>query len=194
MRDFTNWDKYLTRIAGDIYPQPEDEEHYGWAKFIINKWVTALQPRPTNVLDVGCGEAFTQILFNKLGIKYDGVTLGLDVVEAQEMGRNVKQMDFHFLDYPDNSFDLVFSRHSLEHSPAPLLALFEWRRVCRGWMILILPDPGNWGWAGKNHYSVMSIDQIKFLLGRAGFRAIWQDTQNGVEYRFLCERCDEVTE
>ena len=46
----------------------------------------------------------------------------------------LKNADYNFLEYPDNSFDLVFSRHSLEHSPFPVLTLMEWYRVARDFM------------------------------------------------------------
>lgn len=178
--------EYLKELKSDIYPQPEDSGHFDWAVEAINQWagwITQCQ----NVLDVGCGVAFVQPLFEALGIKrYVGVCLGSDFIEADGLGRRVIECDYHDLsDAPP--FDFVFSRHSLEHSPMPLLALMEWHRVCNKFLGLVLPNPDFWGWGGRNHYSVMNEDQAKFLLDRAGFKVVnFIKTEH--ELRFMCEK------
>lgn len=178
-------------LQEDIYPQPEDEVHAGWAADVINSWMP-LVPLAQTVLDVGCGQAFVQPLFEQFEKKYTGVTIGGDAAIAKEMGRNVLEMDYNFLDFPDDSFDLIFSRHSLEHSPFPLLTLMEWHRVAKSRLILVLPNPEYWGWAGRNHYSVMHKDQAKFLLQRAGFSVLLEDNREEKEFRFLCEKSHET--
>jgi ubiquinone/menaquinone biosynthesis C-methylase UbiE len=139
-------------------------------------------------LDVGCGQGDGQPWFEEIGVKYTGVTLGEDYVVAQRNNRNVLLQDFSFLDFPDNSFDMIFARHSLEHSPMPLLTLMEWNRVGKSFLCLILPQPKYWKWAGRNHYSVMSRSTALFLLHRAGWNDIWQDHEDEREYRFMCTK------
>ena len=175
MRDYKHLDRYLTTLASDIYPQPgEGDEHPALSKKVIDTWMS-LMTTCKSVLDVGCGEGIAQPFFERWGIEYEGVALGADVIKAQELNRNVKKMDFHFLDYPDSSFDLVFARHSLEHSPMPLLALMEWERVSRYWLGIVLPAPEWYGYKGINHYSVMTHDQIENLVTRAGWKILWND-------------------
>lgn len=190
MRNYVNIDKYLTNLAGDIYPQPSGhDEHAVFSKEIIDICMTHI--KCDTVLDIGCGTAFCQPMFEKWKTKYEGVALGEDVVEAHRLGRNVKEMDLHFLEYPDDSFQLVFARHVLEHSPMPLLALMEWHRVSSLYLLLVLPAPEHYGYIGRNHYSVLEKQQAKWLLRRAGWYVI-KKQYTDTEYRFLCKKFDVI--
>ena len=174
MRDYKHLDRYLTTLASDIYPQPEDPGHTALAYKVIDVWMSRMTSCKS-VLDAGCGTGFCEDMFKVWNVPYEGVCLGEDYIVARDKGRNVKKMDFHFLEYPDNSFDLVFARHSLEHSPMPLLALMEWERVSKYWLGLILPAPEWYGVKGINHYSVMTHDQVENILARAGWKVLWND-------------------
>jgi len=176
VRDYKHIDSYLSRLLSDIYPQPEDTGHTALAQEVIDLWGNRLAGCK-NVLDVGCGTGFCQPMFEAHGIEYTGVCLGNDLLEAQDKKRNVFKMDFNFLEYEDNSFDLVFSRHSLEHSPMPLLTLMEWNRVARNWLGLVLPAPEHYTYEGQNHYSVMNLPQVLAILPRAGWRVMWHDNK-----------------
>ena len=134
------------------------------------------------VLDVGCGDtAFMKEMFESECINYTGIALRTNHPD-------VINMDFTFLDFPDNSFDMIFSRHSLEHSPMPIISLMEWHRVSSAWLCLILPNPLAFGWTGRNHYSVLHPSQAEFLLDRAGWHIIWTDFTNPNELRYMCEK------
>lgn len=176
MRDYKNIDRYITKLYQDIYPQPEDAGHGDLAMQVITNWCSKLTSAHS-VLDVGAGQGFCQPMFESFGMVYEGVALGEDVVIAQGLGRNIKKMDFSFLDYPDNSFDLIFSRHSLEHSPMPILSLMEWNRVSSGFLGIVLPAPEWYTYKGLNHYSVMTMEHIKQLLDRAGWHVIWDEVK-----------------
>lgn len=186
MRDYKRIDSYLNILAKDIYPQPPDDEHTSLAKEIIDICMPYIGCE--SVLDIGAGQGMGEAMFKAHFVNnYEGIALGSDVEEAQKLGRNVKEMDFHFLEYPDDSFQLVFARHVLEHSPMPLLALMEWHRVSSLYLLLVLPAPEHYGYIGRNHYSVMGKQQAKWLLRRAGWHVVakgYTDT----EYRFLCEK------
>lgn len=197
MRDYKHIDRYLNQLYGDIYAQPEDGGHKDLAKKVVDFWMERMTTCHS-VLDCGAGEGFCQPLFEHWGISYEGIAIGQDVTIAQNKGRNVKKMDFSFLDYPENSFDLVFSRHSLEHSPFPLLTLMEWYRVSRSWLGIVLPAPEWYTYKGLNHYSVMNKEQIENILDRAGWSVLWHDVdeqpfnKEGVmkphEYWYMCEK------
>ena len=173
MRDYKHIDRYITTLYRDVYPQPEDEGHTHLAERVIDNWASKLTTCHS-VLDVGAGQGFCQPMFERWDMKYEGVALGDDVIKAQSLGRNVKRMDFSFLDYDDDSFDLIFSRHSLEHSPMPLLTLMEWTRVSKNWLGLVMPTPEWYSYGGNNHYSVANLAQIKNWLRVAGWNILWE--------------------
>lgn len=173
MRDWKNHDQYLNRLYGEIYPQPEDVGHTELSRKVIDFWMSRMTTCKS-VLDVGCGTGFCQPMFEKWGVSYKGVAVGEDVIQAKSLGRNVELMDFSFLDYDDNSVDLIFARHSLEHSPMPLLTLMEWHRVAKNWLGIVLPAPEWYTFRGLNHYSVMVWEQIEHLLDVAGWNILWK--------------------
>jgi len=185
-RDFLFIDRYLDELAEDIYPQPPDPGHTQRAKYIIDKWIPKI--RPLDVLDVGCGEGFCQPLFEEHGVLYKGICLGEDVRRAKSSKRNVEEGDFHFIDSGEDTYDLIFARHSLEHSPMPVLALMEWHRVARHNLILVLPKPKFWEFIGRNHYSVVTSAQARFLLDRSGWKILKEDFEHEWEYCFLCKK------
>jgi SAM-dependent methyltransferase len=174
MRNWNNHDSYLNELLKDIYPQPEDKGHTALAQKVIDTWMS-IMTTCKSVLDLGCGTGFCQPMFERWNVEYEGICLGEDFIHAQDNGRNVRKMDFSFLDYDDGSFDLLFARHSLEHSPMPLLTLMEWARVSRSWLGIVLPHPDWYGYRGMNHYSVMNHEQILNLLDNAGWKVLWDD-------------------
>lgn len=191
MRDYTYIDKYLDELEQDIYEQPPDEWHTRMAADVINKWIPRLEDCKT-VLDMGCGQGFCMELFNNHSMYYLGFTLGNDVELGLKRGNNVQKENFMFLSLEDNTFDLVFSRHSLEHSPMPLLTLMEWHRVAKKYLCLIMPKPSAFGFGGRNHYSVLTVEQIKSLLDRSGWEIMWEDHETPEEYRFMCKKVQRV--
>lgn len=186
-RDFSNLNKYLDALMDDIYPQPPDEWHTKKTIEVIyeyRNYVSACK----NVLDVGCGEAFAQPIFEEYNIDYRGVCLGNDFQNALDQGRHVIGLDFTFMDwFPDEFFDLIFARHSLEHSPMPVLTLMEWHRVARKYLILVMPEPRYWLYGGRNHYGIMPIKQCKFLLDRSGWE-ILDEYSDEKEYWIVCKK------
>ena len=193
MRDFTNLTFTLDELAGDIYPQPRDAGHDARTNDVLMRWLPAMSTfkkgEQKKVLDVGCGQGNAADIFDLFGWTWTGVTLGEDYNVCKAKGLNVYPDDFSFLDrFDDSSFDMVFARHSLEHSPIPLPTLFEWHRVCKFYLMLIVPSVEKEIVAGLNHYALLYKVQWEALLFRAGFRAMWEDKSEPTEYRLLCQR------
>jgi len=171
VRDYSHFDQYVTRLSQDVYAQPPDAGHTAWGIDAVNTLCTI--PRDiVNVLDVGCGQGFLAPAFENIGLVWTGVTIGEDFVACKAKGLSVYNEDMSFLPFEDSSYDLIFARHVLEHSPFPIITLMEWRRVCRGWLVLVAPGPVHWGWGGRNHYSVAAFPQLEWWLHRAGWNLI----------------------
>lgn len=219
-RKFKNFRKYIKNLSKDIYPQPPDASHTEWA---IDALLDFLPGDVKTALDMGCGQGFLRPYFESKDVFWEGVTLGEDYKVCKENGLLVHEADITFLPFKDDSCDLIYARHVLEHSPCPIPTLMEWRRVSRKYLILICPAPKYWGYRGKNHYSVAPLEQLKWWLERSGWEIIGEDIFDNhdelfvkhwkkdlqeaghkappdlpdckdVEYRFLCEISEEVTE
>lgn len=191
MKNFRHFDIYLNELLNDVYGQKVDKGHSKMMSDILYKWIPNLTS-VHSILDIGCGEACRAGRILKRinpNITYEGITTGQEYLLAKKSGFEVKNMDMSFLDYPDNSFDLIFARHVAEHSPMPILSLMEWNRVCRDFLCLIVPNPDFYARAGgQNHYYVLYADQWEALARRAGFHKIWEDMSNPTEYRFMLEK------
>ena len=190
MRDYKYLDQYYSELIEDLYPQPPDDLHVAWAKEVVVKACTFTKCK--TVLDVGCGEAFVEPMFAFWDVQYLGICLGNDYKKAIELGRHVEEQDFNFLPYGNGSFDMVFSRHSLEHSPFPILSLMEWNRVSKRWLCLIVPNPDHFGYIGRNHYAVSYPQQIRWWLRRAGWRMVWRQSTK-TELRYICKKQKRIS-
>lgn len=187
-RDFGNINLYLNILMEDDYGQEPDFGHTAMIKEVMDKWIANMTTCKT-VLDVGCGsQSIASNFFVEYGMDYTGIALAKDYNKAKAAGKNVFEMDMSFLSFPDRSFDLIFARHVLEHSPMPLLTLMEWHRVSGQWLCVILPNPEAYSWIGLQHYSVLHPNQAEFLLDRAGWHIIWTDFSNTTELRYMCEK------
>ena len=220
MRDYSRIDNHLDELAKDVYPQPVDPAHTRWAEAAISQFAIGFEDDTETVLDVGCGEGFCQPLFANLDIEWTGVTLGKhDYEEAKKRG-TVYNYDASFMPFEDNSYDMIFARHILEHSPMPLITLMEWHRIASKYLILVFPAPEYWLYYGKNHYHMMNKEQLWWLLARSGWKIydrfdfttehkaymdyymldnkpkdrVWHGPPQIVEYRILCTKGEPQTE
>lgn len=188
MRPYFWMDRYLNELAGDIYAQPSDETQMGLASQVADVWLSQLVGLES-ILDVGCAQGQHIHLLQRYAPKVTGLTLGEDVLIAQAKGLDVYQADMSFLPFPDGEYQLLWARHTLEHSPMPLITLMEWHRVARSWMCLILPDPEVFEQGGINHYYLLNRKQWEVLMERAGWYPMWfKKSEPAFELRWLCEK------
>ena len=187
MRDYKNLERYLNELMGDIYAQPPDDGHQAAMEKVIKKWLPNLQGLDS-VLDAGCGQGQAMPVLQQYAKRVVGVTLGNDADICTGKKLEVYRYDMSFLPFADSEFDLIFSRHSLEHSPMPLLTLMEWYRVSKQWLLLVVPNLDHFGPSGQNHYYVLAPTQWTNVLNRAGWHIIWDDMAEPMEYRFMCEK------
>lgn len=186
MPDWYYLEQHYNELVKDTYPQPIDLQHFSWMQDMIEK--TSYLPNCKSVLDIGCGQGDAQELFQTYGMSYIGITVGEDFKIGRKAGKTVYDIDFNFLpDFWTDKFDLVWARHSLEHSPFPLLSLMEFHRVSKKWLCLILPNPDHFSYIGRNHYSVLPAQQARWLLRRAGWKIMWKEITE-TELRFICEK------
>lgn len=90
------------------------------------------------VLEVGCGLGTDGAQFAKAGASYTGIDLTDAAVELAkrrfelfDLPGTFRVADAERLDFPDNSFDLVYSHGVLHHTPDTPAAIREIHRVLR---------------------------------------------------------------
>jgi sterol 24-C-methyltransferase len=108
---------------------------------MIEKLAEKLSIQPDSLLlDAGCGEGFVAMyLANKYALHVHGVDLldvsiekankSLDSILKKQITFQV--MDYTSLDFPDETFDAVYTMETLVHAPDCLRALQEFHRVLK---------------------------------------------------------------
>lgn len=159
-----------------IYSEGDSDYHKQLTSQFVTKYIDPLKlPKKSNILDLGCGPGY--FLDEMASRKYKnviGVTLSKEDVDLCESKNHViHQHDLSFLPYQDESIDLIFLRHALEHSPYPIFSLMEYNRLLKqnGKLYIEVPAPNcdrkhEWN---LNHYSILGQEQLAALLVRTGF-------------------------
>lgn len=169
---------FLEIVRGHVYSEPDTAMHINCIDKMTGKiWDEHFHETPdARLLDVGCGSGYAMEKFKELGMtNLTGLTLSHDDAEtARGRGFTVIEEDMSFTTLEDSSFDIIWARHSLEHSPFPLLTLLEFNRLLApgGTIYIEMPSPKCTRRLEEydNHYSIMGVRQWHALMTRAGFQ------------------------
>ncbi len=146
------------------YPQDEFLAHSSFY------WLTQLAPllKDKSVLDVGCGQGETLAsLLHFLDAHPTGISTSEEDIRICHLNNlEAYLMDQNLLEFDDNSFDIVWSHHTLEHSVAPILVVREAARVLKPEGILALTVG-----TGKapGHYYRFDPETLRNMLSDSGF-------------------------
>lgn len=146
---------------------------------VFSKIIMSVKNGPyKRILDVGCRDGWSTEVFHDIGLKE---TVGLEIYQpfvehANKRGRNVVLMDTHSLTFEDESFDAIFSRHTLEHCSSPERVIREYHRVLRenGLLFITLPMENKTS-PEKGHLSFFPTpESLQLLIDSNGkFRTIY---------------------
>jgi len=136
-------------------------------------------------LDIGCGNGQFIRSMNSLGWDFQGVEFNSTAVKAcRAIGLKVFRGNLNDADFDDNSFDLITSRHVIEHIPAPDGFMNEIFRILKkgGRLVIETPNSRALGrkWFKENwfaddvprHLILYSPANINMLTKRHGFQMI----------------------
>jgi len=178
MESFTNWFAKINHLDETYVAGPEERNaHRKSARAFFENSLEFLRLLPlddtASVLDVGLGYGYHCEWFSSRGLETVGISVhvnGFMKQQAEKHGYIVKKMDMHFLDFPDNSFDLIWSHHSMEHSFSPVYVLREWLRVLRPGGYLAVTVPPHKEQIVSGHFNVgWNVGQLVYLLGITGY-------------------------
>jgi SAM-dependent methyltransferase len=144
-------------VLSQRFKVPEFNKHYEgeysdrmviWRRIAARDKASNLQTllrnrQITNVLEVGCGTGAVLAAVRDAGIgsSHIGVDIADPSLHRDERANNLdlKQYDGETLPYPDQSFELVFASHVVEHVPHPRRFLEELARVSRRFVYVEVP-------------------------------------------------------
>ena len=131
IEQYKNKDNFESRIG--IY-------HFSTSEMSLHEWISSLIPRQNNksILELGCGTGILwKSLYNNF---YDSRIVLSDMSEnmlleseknLSELNLEYKQIDYHEIPYPDETFDTIISNHNLYHTEDLSRVLSEIKRVLK---------------------------------------------------------------
>lgn len=180
------FDAFLKDL-NDSYPEVE----YASSKHRerSSEWFVKRIEKGKKGIDVGG----TEPLCEKLRAKGVDVTY-VDLFPPKSFPKYVKTDMFNILDhYQPKSLDFITTRHTLEHSFAPLFQLWAYNRILKddGELFVIVPQHNrDWVWF-PTHHNCLPPDNWLMLFYRTGFKVIEADAgtwkpekSNFIEYRY----------
>jgi len=198
---------YYDHILGQVYDEGHSDFHQVITNDVIEKFIVPMKlPTEARILDLGCGPGYFLDRMRELGYNNTlGVTMSPgDIDICTTNGHTTRRSDMNFLEELDESVDMLFCRHSLEHSPFPYITLLEYNRVLKpsGKLYIEVPQPDSDQphETNRNHYSILGKSMWLSLLQRSGFDVKWyeytypitfDDARGSVEeryYIFVCSR------
>ena len=135
------------------------------------------QTKDQHVLEIGCGLGTDGAQFAKAGAHYTGVDLTDAAVnlarrrfELFNLPGNFKVADAEQLDFPDNSFDIVYSHGVLHHTPDTVAAVREVHRVLRpgGRALIMLYHRNSYNY--RVNISILRRAGVHLLRWKAGMK------------------------
>ena len=147
------WGAMATTFDDDLLHTPATEgELRAWDRLIAR----LLPPSPPrDVLDVGTGTGFLALEFARRGHRVTGIDLAPEMIARAREKAAALGLDVCFLEgdaeapaLPNDSFDLVISRHLLWTLPHPDRALAAWVRLVRPGGRVVVID-GQWSASRK---------------------------------------------
>jgi ubiquinone/menaquinone biosynthesis C-methylase UbiE len=146
----------------------------------------------SKVLEIGCGLGTDGAQFAKAGAEYTGVDLTDAAVELARRRFQVSNLpgtfrtaDAEKLDFPDNSFDLIYSHGVLHHTPDTEAAVNEVHRVLR---------PGGRAMVMLYHRDSYNYRVNISLLRRAGAHLLRSETGIALVHRLTGEPIESLRE
>lgn len=172
------YNEYL--FTSHLYDEAESEFHRILTEQVVAQYIDTMElDKGANIIDIGCGPGYFMDEMKKREFtNVRGLTLSqVDYMICKNKGHKVDKLDISFLPssegFDDESADLLFVRHALEHSPYPIFSLMEYNRVLKqnGKIYIEVPAPDceRQHEYNLNHYSILGAQQLAALLIRTGF-------------------------
>ena len=142
------------------------------AKTLIDKAATLLEINQCDILCVGCRNNDEIDYFRSKGAKS---VIGIDLFSNS---RNILVMDMHDMRFEDNSFDIIYSSHSLEHAFNVKKAVNEFIRVARDGGTIIIEVPTRYKKGGSDLFDFETPENLLGFFKPHLDKVIWSEDRN----------------
>lgn len=183
---FTQEIDYEENYHKERHPDHIRKDYYeARARIALKKFFAGIDLNNSNILDYGCGLG-QNILFLPNARGYDISQFGVNF--CREKGIHATT---NLSEYPDESFDYVFSSHVLEHHPHPKTMIEEMRSKLKPGKDLLLVIPYETHGKAKfeldlnQHLYMWNFQNINNLLISSGFRIKENKYVRGAGYQKL---------
>lgn len=137
----------------------EKTKYYPHTKSTVKEFIRRFPDRKLNIVDIGTRDGYAVELLCKAGYRVLGTELIQEyVAHAKSKERNVIFDDIMDSKLPSNTFDVIYSRHCIEHCRDSLTFFKHARRILKknGYIFMTFPlESKKKFWArknaGKNH-------------------------------------------
>jgi SAM-dependent methyltransferase len=191
--DYESW-YHSTRHSNHF----NDAYYEARAKIAVDKFFSRVD-KNARILDFGCGLG-QNIFYMPNAVGYDISKFGIEFCSKKGINATTQLEDI-----PDESFDVVFSAHVLEHHPHPMTMLEEmYRKLKKGEkLILVIPHERHgkaqfkydlnqhlytWNFQAINNLLLtvgFQIEENRYLRGAGYFRLLPLAKINFGLYRFV---------
>jgi SAM-dependent methyltransferase len=122
---------------------------------LINMMIEkANPPRNSKILCVGCRNTAELDYFQSMGFPH---VVGIDLFSEDS---RIQVMDMHNLTFGENSFDIVYSSHSLEHSYDIQKVAQEFVRVTRDKGLMVIEIPVRYPTTEADRYDLKNVNGL----------------------------------
>jgi SAM-dependent methyltransferase len=155
------------------------EEHRYTKEWHIPAAAGFAQSKDLRVLEVGCGLGTDGAQFAKAGAIYTGIDLTNAAIDLAKQRFELFQLpgtfrvaDAEHLDFPDNTFDLIYSHGVLHHTPDTARSVREIHRVLRpgGQAIVMLYHRNSYNY--RVNISMLRRAGVHLLRWNAGVKLV----------------------
>jgi 2-polyprenyl-3-methyl-5-hydroxy-6-metoxy-1,4-benzoquinol methylase len=181
--------------------------HPGWRNSQLNQILYVPFVQDGHLLDVGCGNGNAMTRFKERGFKVTGTDFDPKAIaEAKDNGLDVHLGDLQEISFPENTFDVVFLSHVIEHVPNPIEALAEYYRILKpgGYLIAVTPNANSLShkkfkehWRGleiPRHLQIFTPASLANAAKKAGFKKVEGKTcLQGIHYLWDASKNHQAT-
>ncbi|ODS40532.1 MAG: hypothetical protein A7315_02545 [Candidatus Altiarchaeales archaeon WOR_SM1_79] len=162
--------EYLRCQLDRTLSKKQRDDAYNRVKYLLSKFVEKVNhPKDAKILSVGCRNMYEIQAFHDMGFK--NVT-GIDLFSEN---KSILVMDMQNMTFEDNTFDVIFSCHSLEHTHDYKKAISEFVRVAKDGSVLVIEVPVNYETGGSDLWDFESLENLKKIFQPNTGRVLFEE-------------------